>query len=126
PGQSNAFLRQTQPSPQRARLGRAAAWTGTVRHANMGERRGSIPTLPPGSSGARPRDPAHPRRRSMRRRGKVVLGAGLVALVVALWVGQSVVQARASTQAVEVPRFEVDPFWPKPLPNHWLLGMAIG
>ncbi|MEK6629859.1 MAG: hypothetical protein AABY89_03875, partial [Acidobacteriota bacterium] len=24
------------------------------------------------------------------------------------------------------PRFEVDPFWPKPLPNHWLLGSSIG
>lgn len=24
------------------------------------------------------------------------------------------------------PRFEVDPFWPKPLPNHWLLGAVIG
>jgi DNA-binding beta-propeller fold protein YncE len=24
------------------------------------------------------------------------------------------------------PRFEVDPFWPKPLPNHWLLGSVIG
>jgi hypothetical protein len=24
------------------------------------------------------------------------------------------------------PRFEVDPFWPKPLPNHWLLGSAVG
>jgi hypothetical protein len=24
------------------------------------------------------------------------------------------------------PRFEVDPFWPRPLPNHWLLGSAIG
>jgi hypothetical protein len=24
------------------------------------------------------------------------------------------------------PRFEVDPFWPKPLPNHWVLGSAIG
>ena len=22
--------------------------------------------------------------------------------------------------------FEVDPFWPKPLPNHWVLGSAIG
>ena len=22
--------------------------------------------------------------------------------------------------------FEVDPFWPKPLPNHWLLGWTIG
>jgi DNA-binding beta-propeller fold protein YncE len=25
-----------------------------------------------------------------------------------------------------VPRFEVDPFWPKPLPNHWVLGQTIG
>ena len=25
-----------------------------------------------------------------------------------------------------VPKFEVDPFWPKPLPNHWILGMTIG
>lgn len=24
------------------------------------------------------------------------------------------------------PRFEVDPLWPKPLPNHWLLGAVIG
>ena len=24
------------------------------------------------------------------------------------------------------PLFEVDPFWPKPLPNHWLLGSTIG
>ena len=31
--------------------------------------------------------------------------------------------ARATTRA---PRFEVDPFWPKPLPNHWLLGSTIG
>ncbi len=27
---------------------------------------------------------------------------------------------------VVAPRFEVDPFWPKPLPNHWILGQTIG
>src|SRR5918911_3017326 len=27
---------------------------------------------------------------------------------------------------VQAPRFEVDPMWPKPLPNHWLLGSTIG
>jgi DNA-binding beta-propeller fold protein YncE len=32
-------------------------------------------------------------------------------------------QARNAPQA---PRFEVDPFWPQPLPNHWLLGSTIG
>jgi DNA-binding beta-propeller fold protein YncE len=31
------------------------------------------------------------------------------------------------TEAVIMaPRFEVDPLWPKPLPNHWILGQAIG
>ena len=32
-------------------------------------------------------------------------------------------QAAGGKQA---PRFEVDPLWPKPLPNHWVLGNAIG
>ena len=31
--------------------------------------------------------------------------------------------AQASRQA---PIFEVDPMWPKPMPNHWLLGSAVG
>jgi hypothetical protein len=26
----------------------------------------------------------------------------------------------------EAPMFEVDPFWPKPLPNHWVTGSTIG
>ena len=36
---------------------------------------------------------------------------------------QAAIEAQGAAQA---PRFEVDPFWPKPLPNHWLLGNAIG
>ncbi|PYR86628.1 MAG: hypothetical protein DMG19_12570 [Acidobacteria bacterium] len=37
-------------------------------------------------------------------------------------------QKRAAVEAagVQAPRFEVDPLWPKPLPNHWLLGQTIG
>ena len=27
---------------------------------------------------------------------------------------------------VQAPKFEVDPMWPKPLPNNWLIGQAIG
>ena len=27
---------------------------------------------------------------------------------------------------VQAPRFEVDPMWPKPLPNHWVIGATIG
>jgi DNA-binding beta-propeller fold protein YncE len=32
----------------------------------------------------------------------------------------------AAGRASAVPRFEVDPFWPKPLPNDWLLGQVSG
>ena len=32
----------------------------------------------------------------------------------------------AQSDKVSAPIFEVDPLWPKPMPNHWLLGMAIG
>ncbi len=34
--------------------------------------------------------------------------------------------ATGATAAVMAPRFEVDPLWPKPLPNHWSLGQTIG
>ena len=32
----------------------------------------------------------------------------------------------AAGAAVQAPRFEVDPLWPKPLPNKWILGQTIG
>jgi DNA-binding beta-propeller fold protein YncE len=32
----------------------------------------------------------------------------------------------AHPPGVMAPRFEVDPAWPKPLPNHWILGQTIG
>jgi DNA-binding beta-propeller fold protein YncE len=34
--------------------------------------------------------------------------------------------AAVSAAGVQAPRFEVDPMWPKPLPNHWVIGMTIG
>ena len=34
-------------------------------------------------------------------------------------------EGRAADERM-APRFEVDPFWPKPLPNGWLLGSTIG
>ncbi len=55
--------------------------------------------------------------------------AGL--LVLGIWLGlhprllhqEVAAQVRPAAQA---PMFEVDPFWPKPLPNHWNLGAAVG
>jgi DNA-binding beta-propeller fold protein YncE len=56
------------------------------------------------------------------------VGAAFIALLGALAVGSIVLGKRAVVQAASVmaPRFEVDPLWPKPLPNHWLLGQTIG
>jgi DNA-binding beta-propeller fold protein YncE len=30
------------------------------------------------------------------------------------------------TPEPQAPRFEVDPLWPKPLPNHWIMGSVVG
>ncbi len=63
------------------------------------------------------------------RSGKLYAAASFFAALIALGVGQAAVDRKAATQAraaVQAPRFEVDPFWPKPLPNHWLLGSTIG
>ena len=59
----------------------------------------------------------------------VVIGSGLLALLVTLALGQNVLQRTAEAQAkgaVQAPRFEVDPMWPQPLPNHWIYGNVIG
>ena len=61
----------------------------------------------------------------MKRRN-LILGGTLVTLIAALGFGQAALQASVDAQAVEAPMFEVDPLWPKPLPNHWILGSAIG
>ena len=34
--------------------------------------------------------------------------------------------AGQNRNGVQAPYFEVDPLWPKPLPNHWVLGSTIG
>jgi DNA-binding beta-propeller fold protein YncE len=40
--------------------------------------------------------------------------------------GEQALDNAAHAQTREAPVFEVDPFWPKPLPNHWVLGATIG
>jgi DNA-binding beta-propeller fold protein YncE len=62
----------------------------------------------------------------MKHRRNVAIAGALVAAFAALGIGQSVLNAKASQQSVQAPRFEVDPMWPKPLPNHWVLGSTIG
>lgn len=56
----------------------------------------------------------------------LVIGLGLVIAFVALGVGQMALERSVAAQGAEAPQFEVDPFWPKPLPNHWVMGSTIG
>jgi DNA-binding beta-propeller fold protein YncE len=65
----------------------------------------------------------------MKRTRNVVVGSSLLTLLLGLAIGQSVLQRTAAAQskgAVQAPRFEVDPMWPKPVPNHWVFGNIIG
>src|SRR5262249_35984763 len=65
---------------------------------------------------------------SRANRGAAIC-AGLVLVGVGLGPGSRVVHPEVAAQnrgVVQAPIFEVDPFWPKPLPNHWNLGAAVG
>ena len=61
----------------------------------------------------------------MTRKRNLVFGATLATAILALAAGQAALRA-SSWKAVDAPMFEVDPMWPKPLPNHWILGSTIG
>ncbi|PWT97775.1 MAG: hypothetical protein C5B51_30735 [Terriglobia bacterium] len=62
----------------------------------------------------------------MKRR--IWTGASFLAVLLALGIGTVLLEKKAKVEAagVQAPMFEVDPMWPKPLPNHWVIGNAIG
>src|ERR1700681_3022350 len=64
--------------------------------------------------------------RKMTRR--VAVAVTVLALLAALEASSALLTRRAAVQAaaVQAPRFEVDPLWPRPLPNKWILGQTIG
>ncbi len=64
----------------------------------------------------------------MANHPKLSFASLALVLLVALGVGQNYLQQNSSAANSDraVPHFEVDPFWPQPLPNHWLLGRTIG
>ena len=68
----------------------------------------------------------------MLRSREVRIGISCVVLAGTLGIGSACLNgasdggAMAGDGAGEVPLFEVDPLWPKPLPNHWVLGATIG
>jgi hypothetical protein len=58
-----------------------------------------------------------------------LIGATFLTVLVGLGIAQGMFQkaaAQAKGNMVTVPRFEVDPTFPKPLPNHWYQGQSIG
>jgi DNA-binding beta-propeller fold protein YncE len=59
-----------------------------------------------------------------------MLTNGRFVLVLVVLTAAGVLVARELTgqsrNSVQAPYFEVDPLWPKPLPNHWVLGSTIG
>jgi len=65
----------------------------------------------------------------MKRPLRLYKGLCFVAVAVVLGAGASQLERRAAAQgsgSAQAPMFEVDPLWPKPLPNNWVLGNAIG
>jgi hypothetical protein len=58
---------------------------------------------------------------TLRRRRLLV-----VALLAALAAGSARIPGLAAQGRQQPPVFQVDPLWPKPLPNHWILGSITG
>ncbi len=58
----------------------------------------------------------------MHRTSKLIVGLTLLGLAL----GCTAAQEPPQNLGVQAPTFEVDPLWPKPLPNHWILGSSVG
>ena len=65
----------------------------------------------------------------MKRSRNFYITVVSILMLILLGIGQNILDKRSIVQGKNVvmaPRFEVDPHWPKPLPNHWYIGMTIG
>ena len=59
----------------------------------------------------------------------ILIGTTFAVALIGLVVAERLVEQTAAAQArntTQVPIFEVDPFWPKTMPNNWVFGMTIG
>src|SRR3954470_14418531 len=61
-------------------------------------------------------------------RVSLLVGSALTLTAVPAFAQQKAATAAAGAAAktVTAPRFEVDMLWPKPMPNRWILGSAVG
>ncbi len=61
----------------------------------------------------------------MKRNYSIFIFVASAVLTIALIAGHYSASAQGKTPS-KAPKFEVDPLWPKPLPNHWVLGSVTG
>jgi hypothetical protein len=61
-------------------------------------------------------------KRNLRLISAIVVLLVILVAAAALLLKKSIVKGAGNM----APRFEVDPMWPKPLPNHWILGATVG
>src|SRR5688500_18984391 len=54
------------------------------------------------------------------------ISCAIAAVVGGVLIMQQPLLVRVDAQVKQAPIFEVDPFWPRPLPNHWVTGSTIG
>lgn len=64
--------------------------------------------------------------RKLIRSKNFLIGSAFAVALAGLGVAQFALQGKAEAQGMMAPKFVVDPYWPKPMPNHWVLGMSIG
>lgn len=65
--------------------------------------------------------------KSIERRHRLYVGVIVAVFLVAAGFDHLTGETSAAQgKAAQTPRFVVDPFWPKPLPNHWVLGSVTG
>ncbi len=62
----------------------------------------------------------------MKRTRVLIVPVLVFATSTACGSGEAGSSGQQNGSVIEAPMFEVDPLWPKPLPNHWVLGSAIG
>src|SRR5437867_3718780 len=62
----------------------------------------------------------------MKPKRDLLIGTTFVVLIALLAYGQKALVKPGTDAKVQAPMFEVDPMWPKPLPNHWIMGNTIG
>ena len=64
----------------------------------------------------------------MTHKRELLIGTAFVAAIAALGTAGRLFERAAAQDrsGLQAPRFEVDPLWPRPLPNNWVLGQVIG